>query len=44
MKSDEWASVIEKYQEANFLQSPEYAKMNEILGDKVIFDDFGGGI
>ncbi|MBQ1540152.1 peptidoglycan bridge formation glycyltransferase FemA/FemB family protein [Candidatus Saccharibacteria bacterium] len=42
MKSDEWASVIEKYQEANFLQSPEYAKMNEILGDKVIFDDFGG--
>ena len=34
--------MIEKYPEANFLQSPEYGKMNEILGFKVITEDFGG--
>lgn len=39
---DDWKKVIEKYPEANFLQSPNYAKMNEILGSKVIRDDFGG--
>ena len=37
-----WQEILEKYPEANFLQSPEYGRMNEILGDKVIFDDFGG--
>ena len=37
-----WEKVIEKYPEANFLQSPEYGKMNEILGSKVITEDFGG--
>lgn len=37
-----WEKVIEKYPEANFLQSPEYGKMNEILGFKVITEDFGG--
>ena len=31
-----------KYPEANFLQMPEYGKMNELLGDKVITEDFGG--
>lgn len=30
------------YKEANFLQSPEYGKMNELIGCKVISDDFGG--
>ena len=34
--------VVKKYPEANFLQSPEYGKMNELLGDKVITSDFGG--
>lgn len=38
----EWREVLKKYPEANFLQSPEYGKMNELLGSKVIFDDFGG--
>lgn len=38
----EWSEVIKKYPEANFLQSPEYGKMNEILGCKVIIDDFDG--
>lgn len=38
----EWQEVLKKYPEANFLQSPEYGKMNELLGSKVIFDDFGG--
>lgn len=38
----EWSEVIKKHPEANFLQSPEYGKMNEILGCKVIIDDFDG--
>lgn len=32
----EWEKIIKKYPEANFLQSPSYEKMNELLGDKVI--------
>ncbi|MBR5939366.1 peptidoglycan bridge formation glycyltransferase FemA/FemB family protein, partial [Candidatus Saccharibacteria bacterium] len=31
-----WKEVVKKYPEANFLQSPDSKKMNEILGDKVI--------
>ena len=42
MNPNEWQKIIKEYPEANFLQSPEYAKMNELLGDKVIFEDFGG--
>lgn len=38
----EWDDVAKKYPEANFLQSPEYAKMNEILGCKVFKEDFDG--
>ena len=37
-----WDEVIKNHPEANFLQSPEYGKMNEILGCKVIVDDFDG--
>ena len=37
-----WQEVIKKFPEANFLQSPDYGKMNEILGDKVVEEDFGG--
>ena len=37
-----WEDVIKKYPEANFLQSPEYANMNEILGCKVYAEDFDG--
>lgn len=37
-----WKEVTKKYPEANFLQSPSYQKMNEILGNKVIVEDFGG--
>ena len=35
-----WTEVLEKYPEANFLQSPNYGKMNEILGEKVITEDY----
>ena len=45
MNSDEetkWAQVINDYPEANFLQSPSYAKMNEMLGAKVITEEFDG--
>ena len=31
-----WEDGIKKYPEANFLQSPEYAKMNEILQRKTV--------
>ena len=37
-----WQKIIKKHPEANFLQSPAYGKMNEILEEKVITDDFGG--
>ena len=37
----DWRAIIEKYPEANFMQSPEYKKMNELLGAKVIVEDFG---
>lgn len=35
-----WEKIMKKYPEANFLQSPAYGKMNEILGYKVISEDF----
>lgn len=34
--------IVKKYPEANFLQSPEYGKMNELLKDKAIQSDFDG--
>lgn len=37
-----WSNVIKSHPEANFLQSPSYGKMNELLGDKVLTLDFGG--
>lgn len=37
-----WQKIKKEYKEANFLQSPEYGKMNELLGYKVIYEDFGG--
>ena len=37
-----WQKIKKDYKEANFLQSPEYGKMNELLGFKVIYEDFGG--
>ena len=39
---EKWDKVIKKYPQANFLQSPDYGKMNEILGSKVLIEDFGG--
>lgn len=36
-----WDKVKKEFKEANFLQSPEYGKMNEILGDKVVTEKFG---
>ena len=41
-QEQDWKAVVEKFPEANFLQSPKYAKMNELIGDEVVFDDFGG--
>ncbi len=37
-----WQEIVAKYPEANFLQSPEYGRMNELLGDKVITLDLQG--
>ena len=36
-----WEEVLKKYSEANFLQSPMYQKMNEILGNKTVVLNFG---
>ena len=36
----DWAEIVKKYPEANFLQSPEYGSMNELLGCKVFQEDF----
>ena len=35
-KNIEWTKIVKVFPEANFLQSPMYGKMNEILGDKVM--------
>lgn len=45
LSSDEkkWREIIKRYPEANFLQSPEYGKMNELLNNKVIVRDFDKG-
>lgn len=40
--ADKWKDVIEKFPEANFLQSPSYGRMNELMGAKIITEDFGG--
>ena len=40
--SSNWGKIKKEFNEANFLQSPEYGKMNEILGDKVVTENFGG--
>ncbi|MBQ3464687.1 peptidoglycan bridge formation glycyltransferase FemA/FemB family protein [Candidatus Saccharibacteria bacterium] len=36
-----WEEVLKKYPEANFLQSPMYQKMNELLGNKTVVLNFG---
>ncbi len=43
IKTDEWKKIIQMYPEANFLQSPGNAKMNEILGEKVVSAKITGG-
>ena len=45
MSNDEkrWQEVIKNHPEANFLQSPEYGRMNEILKNKIIVRNFSGG-
>lgn len=37
-----WSQIVKKFPEANFLQSPEYGQMNQLLGAKVCTTDFGG--
>ena len=37
-----WKKMAKRYPEANFLQSVEYGRMNELLGEKVVYEDFGG--
>ena len=42
MTDENWQEVVASFPEANFLQSPAYAEMNEKLGFKVISEDFDG--
>ena len=37
-----WKQIAKRYPEANFLQSVEYGQMNELLGERVVYEDFGG--
>ncbi len=37
-----WQKIVKNFPEANFLQSPEYGRMNELLGEKVITADLQG--
>ncbi len=37
----DWQEITKKFPEANFLQSPDYGKMQELLGNKVIVDSYG---
>ena len=37
-----WNEILKRFAEANFLQSPNYGKMNELLGCKVVCEDFDG--
>ena len=37
-----WAKVLEDFPEANFLQSPEWRRVNEIIGKKTIVEEFEG--
>ncbi len=37
----DWQEVLEKFPEANFLQSPDYAKMHELIGNKTITRTYG---
>ena len=41
MTDKKWQETIKHFPEANFLQSPAYGKMNELLGAKVIIEDIG---
>ena len=41
MDNKKWQEVVKKFPEANFLQSPAYGRMNELLGAKVIAEKFG---
>ena len=40
--SDKWENIIKRFPEANFLQSIKYGRMNELIGCKVMADDFDG--
>lgn len=37
-----WQEILKRFPEANFLQSVNYGKMNEMLGCKVLIEDFAG--
>lgn len=38
-----WAETLKNHPEANFLQSPSWAKMNELIGAEVITEEFEKG-
>lgn len=38
----EWNGILRRFPEANFLQSPKYGLMNELLGCRIVYEDFEG--
>ncbi len=43
LEAKKWQKINEKFPEANFLQSPENGRMNELLGEKVVVEDLKQG-
>ena len=41
MNESDWRQILKNHPESNFLQSPEWAAINERVGHKVIVKDFG---
>ena len=35
----DWTQTMQKYPEANFLQSPVWGRVNELVGHKVIIEE-----
>ena len=39
-KKEIWSSLLEKFPESNFLQSPLWAETNRLIGHKIVFENF----
>lgn len=40
--TESWSQIEQQFPESNFLQSPSWAQMNQLIGHKTIIEDFEG--